>query len=492
MGDNNHSVFIADNFEGINSQFTNFTLYRTTSLNRLVKAQRYGQWWLLKCLREEVEYQPVYQEMLRKEFEVIIQMQHPNIVRAYGMELVEPYGMCIVMEWVEGETLDEFLSKQDDRQTRINILREIVAALGYLHQKDVIHQDLKPANILITSTGSSVRLIDFGLADTSSFAVLKKSGGTRRYASPEQINGDSPDMRNDIYSFGVMLKEMHMGKKFDKIAERCMEPIDKRYQYVAELSKALELAAGEKKKYQKNKWLIILTMVSLTFACVAGYSLYQLNGIKNENKSDVPPSENPEYMPTDLVHGEEPTLKIVNPDLYDKCAGWSHSANSNLNMYDDGNISIASFYCQTFDFWQVVHGLEPGEYELSVHGFHQPKTPEWTKHFYNVAKDKENGTLFSSAWLYAGTDSIRLLNWASECCTEPIPDDPLYKEEVVPDLIPMALPASSYYFTHGHYLNKLKFKLVDSDSVKIGIRCPIMMEEALSWVVFDTFRLRKL
>lgn len=492
MGNNDHSVFIADNFEGINSQFTNFTLYRTTSLNRLVKAQRYGQWWLLKCLREEVEDQPLYQEMLRKEFEVMIQMQHPNIVRTFGLERVEPYGMCIVMDWVEGETLDCFLSKQDDRQARINILREIVAALGYLHQKDVTHQDLKPSNILITSAGSSVRLIDFGLADTSTFAVLKKPGGTRGYASPEQVNGDSPDMRNDIYSFGVILKEMNMGKKFDKIAAHCMLPIGKRYQHVAELSKALELASDEKKKGLKNTWLILSTVVSLLFACVAGYSLYQLNGIKNGNKSDVPPSENPEYLPTDLVHGEEPTLKIVNPDLYDKCAGWSHSTNSELRMYDDGNISIASFYCQTFDFWQVVHGLEPGEYELSVHGFHQPKTPQWSKHYYNAAKDKENGTLFSSTWLYAGTDSVRLLNWASECCTEPIPDDPLYIEEVVPDLIPMGLPASSYYFTHGHYLNKLRFKLTDSDSIKIGIRCPSMMEESLSWVVFDTFRLRKL
>ncbi len=491
MNNQEHSEFIADNFEGITSQFSNFSLYRTTSLNRLIKAQRYGQWWLLKCLREEVEDQPLYQEMLRKEFEVMIQMQHPNIVRTYSMERVEPYGMCIVMEWVEGETLEDFLCKQGDRQVRIKIIKEIVDAIGYMHQKDVVHQDLKPKNILVTSAGSSVRLIDFGLADAGSFAVLKKAGGSRGYVSPEQINGEALDIRNDIYSFGVILKEMNMGKPFDKIAERCMEPIDKRYQYVAELSKALEQAAGGKKKDLKNIWLIISTVITLIFACVAGYSLYQLNKANVGNKN-IPPAENPEYLPSDLVHGEEPTLKIVNPDLYDKCSGWSHSANSDLRMYDDGNISIASFYCQTFDFWQVVRGLEPGEYELSVHGFHQPKTPQWSKHFYNVAKDKENGTLFSSTWLYAGTDSVRLLNWAAECCTEPIPDVPLYKEEVVPDLSPMALPASSYYFTHGHYLNKLRFKLTDSDSIKIGIRCPSMMEESLSWVVFDTFRLRKL
>ena len=492
MGENDHSVFIADNFEGINSQFTNFTLYRTTSLNRLVKAQRYGQWWLLKCLREEVEDQPLYQEMLRKEFEVMIQMQHPHIVRTYSLERVEPYGMCIVMEWIEGETLDDFLSKQDNRQARIKIIKEIVAALGYLHQKDVIHQDLKPANILITSAGSSVRLIDFGLADTSSFAVLKKSGGTRGYASPEQINGDSPDMRNDIYSIGVILKEMHMGKKFDKIAAHCMLPIDKRYQHVADLSKALELAANEKKKDLKNTWLLISTIMTLLFASVAGYSIYKLNQLKTGKKLYIPAEENQDYVPKDLIIGEEPTLKIVNPDLHDHCAGWNRSTNTDLGFYEDSVICVASFYVQTFNFWQVVHGLEPGDYELSVRGFHRPHSPEWTKHFYNVAKDKENGKLHSTAWLYANADSVRLVNWATECCTEPIPEERVFREEVRKDLIPQGMPAAGYYFNHGHYLNRLRFRLENTDSVKIGIRCPTMMEEALSWVVFNHFRLKKL
>ena len=493
MGNNDHSEFIVDSFEGITNQFSNFSLYRTTTLNRLVKAQRYGQWWLLKCLRKEVEDQPLYQEMLRKEFEVMIQLQHPNIVRTYSMERVEPYGMCIVMEWVEGETLEDFLSKQGDRQARIKIIKEIVDAIGYMHQKDVVHQDLKPENILVTSACSSVRLIDFGLADAGSFSVLKKAGGTRGYVSPEQRNGEALDTRNDIYSFGVILKEMNMGRAFDKIAERCMEPIDKRYQNVSELSKALEQAGERAKKDPKKIWLIISTVIALILAGVAGYSQYQLRKGDSDNKVMHSPSpDKSKYLPTDLVQGEEPTLKIVNPDLYDRCAGWSHSKNSGLNMYEDEKTSIASVYCRTFDFWQVVHGLGPGEYELSVHGFHQPKRFQWTKYYYDLAKDKENGTLFTSTWLYAGTDSVRFLNWAAECGTEPIPDDPLYSEELVPEMTPMALPASSYYFTHGHYLNKLRFKLTDSDSIKIGIRCPIMMEEALSWVVFDTFRLRKL
>ena len=137
-----------------------------------------------------------------------------------------------------------------------------------MHQKDVVHRDLKPKNILVTSTGSSVRLIDFGLADTGSFAVLKKAGGTRGYVSPEQVNGEPLDVKNDIYSFGVILKEMNMGGKFNKIAERCMLPIDKRYQQVAELSKELELAAEDKKKDPKNIWLVVSAVISLIFACI--------------------------------------------------------------------------------------------------------------------------------------------------------------------------------------------------------------------------------
>ena len=147
---------------------------------------------------------------------------------------------------------------------------------------------------------------------------------------------------------------------------------------------------------------------------------------------------------------------------------------------------------QTFDMWQMVHDLEPGRYELSVHAYHRPDSGDWSKWHYEHAEDKENGTVYSTAELYADSVSVRLLNWAAEANTEPLPDDPIFCEETVKDEIPQALTAAGYYFNHGHYLNKLEFTLAGKDSVRIGIRLPVKRENSLSVVAFDTFRLRKL
>lgn len=142
--------------------------------------------------------------------------------------------------------------------------------------------------------------------------------------------------------------------------------------------------------------------------------------------------------------------------------------------------------------WQVVHDLEEGEYELSVHAFHRPDSGDWSKWHYEHADDQEDGCVYSTAELYADSASVRLLNWAAECNSEPLPDDQIFFEEMVVDEIPNALTAAGYYFNHGHYLNKLRFTLEGKDSVKIGLRLPTIRENSLSWVAFDTFRLRKI
>ena len=99
------SDFISDGFEGIGTRFSNISVVRETVHNVLARAQRYGQWWLLKGLKADEAGEPVFQEMLRKEFEMMIQFQHPHVVRAFSIEPVEGLGICIVMEWIEGDTL---------------------------------------------------------------------------------------------------------------------------------------------------------------------------------------------------------------------------------------------------------------------------------------------------------------------------------------------------------------------------------------------------
>ena len=477
-----------NNFDGIDNQFTHLSVVRQTSHNLLVRGQRYGQWWLLKCLLPEHRDAPVYQEMLRKEFELMIHLQHPNIVRTFSLENVADYGMCIVMEWIEGVTLRTFIESKPDSDALTAAALELVKPLEYIHQKGIVHRDLKPENVMVTNTGNSIKLIDFGLADSDTYAVLKQSGGTDGYMSPEQAAGGNPDVRHDIYSLGMILKYMSLGSRFDKIASRCTASPDKRYQKISEVGEALQKASSKSRGFVGSLWFWLMTAVIAVLLAVSAVSIFRLLNVKNDDGNDYEP-----YIPENLGLGEEPTLKIVNPDFHGSTGyGWFFSSNVHPGFVNQGNITAGVFYMQTFDMWQMVHDLEPGRYELSVHAYHRPDSGDWSKWHYEHAEDKENGTVYSTAELYADSVSVRLLNWAAEANTEPLPDDPIFCEETVKDEIPQALTAAGYYFNHGHYLNKLEFTLAGKDSVRIGIRLPVKRENSLSVVAFDTFRLRKL
>ena len=79
--------------------------------------------------------------------------------------------------------------------------------MAYCHDRQIWHLDLKPSNILITKDGLTAKIIDFGLSDNSSFA-FRQTGGTRKYAAPEQLAGQGADHRSDIYALGGILKRM--------------------------------------------------------------------------------------------------------------------------------------------------------------------------------------------------------------------------------------------------------------------------------------------
>ncbi len=238
--DSSASGYLGDAFEGISQTFTDIEILSTSEVNVVAKAKRYGRWWLLKGLRKEVAGEAAYQQRLRKELELLMELQHPAVVSAAGLEMVEPLGECIVMEYVDGVTMKEWLKGHRKRQTKKRILRELIDAVGYIHAKGVVHRDLKPENILITHNGENVKLIDFGLADTDSYSVLKQPAGTPRYMSPEQKQTAQADVRNDIYSLGVIMQQMGLGYTYHIIINRCMKPIGQRYQNTKELLYAME------------------------------------------------------------------------------------------------------------------------------------------------------------------------------------------------------------------------------------------------------------
>lgn len=252
--------------------FTAFQELPSHGFNILIKAKRFGKWFLLKGLKEEYREDPVYRKVLRKEFEIMASLSYPSVVSVFSLEQIEPYGLCIVMEYVDGVTLTEYLLQDPDRKERLQVFFKILDALRYIHSCQVTHRDLKPSNILVTHNNRNVKIIDFGLSDTDYFAILKEPAGTKEYMSPEQKVSSTPDVRNDIYSLGTILMQMQPGKSYQKIIRRCVAPIEQRYPDVEHLEQALR-EVGQRKK---RRALLILGSVLLLLSVVVGWQAFQI------------------------------------------------------------------------------------------------------------------------------------------------------------------------------------------------------------------------
>ncbi len=194
------------------NEFRNISLYYESESGhaRLFTATRYGKRFMLKCLKSDFQYTPVYHQIQNKEFEIGVQLEHPNICRTIGLEQVEGLGPVIIMEYVDGDNLQTLIDKGAlTVPLAKNIADQLMDALEYMHVKQVVHRDLKPSNIMVTHHGHNVKVVDFGLSDSDSFYILKAPAGTSGYIAPEQLLPEAkPEPVADIYSLGCVIKEM--------------------------------------------------------------------------------------------------------------------------------------------------------------------------------------------------------------------------------------------------------------------------------------------
>ncbi|MBQ7684611.1 MAG: serine/threonine protein kinase [Bacteroidaceae bacterium] len=247
LTDNSSSGILTAPTEGVSRSFTEITILHQTDVHALYRAKRFGRWYMLKALHPEVCDDARYAQMLRKEMEILMQLQHPAIVGCLGLEYVADrpsgsdrcVGECIVMEYVDGQTLRQWLESEPDtpakRREAERIMDEVLAAMDYAHSVGITHRDLKPSNIMLTRNGQNVRIIDFSLSDSDNYAILKQPAGTERYMSPEQATVALPDVRNDIYSLGVVMQQMPLPAYWRKPILRCLQPIGKRYARISDL-----------------------------------------------------------------------------------------------------------------------------------------------------------------------------------------------------------------------------------------------------------------
>jgi eukaryotic-like serine/threonine-protein kinase len=150
-----------------------------------------------------------------REIKVLAALDHPNIA-ALRTALTLDNQLVMIMEYVEGTTLTQRLQQGPITVAdAVNYIGQVLDALSYAHQQQVIHRDVKPANMMLTPHGV-VKLMDFGIARSGDDSTLTMTGttlGSLGYMSPEQVKGEATDARSDLYSVGISLYEMVTGRR---------------------------------------------------------------------------------------------------------------------------------------------------------------------------------------------------------------------------------------------------------------------------------------
>jgi serine/threonine protein kinase len=270
----------------------------------------HGKWHTLKRLKPEFSNNTIYKTALEKEFEIGLQLDHPNIVR-YLHKGYDKKGVFIIQEYIDGISLREaFQDKNFVSKNNIDkIIMQLIGAIEYLHKHQIYHLDLKPENMLLSHKGGNIKLIDFGLATTDVFQGI--ASGTKKYASPEQIKEPSKQgARSDLYSFGLFVLELFTGdvnkklidklpQQYRKVIKACLNesPIN-RPENISEVEHSVT------RYYQSRKRNLFLTIGIVIIGAIISYFVFSDFSQQNKNLLAKPFDSTKDSINSTLVEGK--------------------------------------------------------------------------------------------------------------------------------------------------------------------------------------------
>ncbi len=213
-------------------------LLAETSFAKIYRITKGGKDFLLKTPKDG---NVVFLDMIRKEYQLSLQLQHPYIASVYEYAENTPGGPGILMEYSDARSLREFISEKPSIKLRMKVLDQLLDAVSYFHECGIVHNNLDPKDILVTKKGNNVKIIDFGLSAEDVVALGKSGRLDMGYVSPElAANSRKLDRRSDIYSLGKIIDDL-FGGKFGKIVDKCTrKKAGKRFENVDQLKAAFE------------------------------------------------------------------------------------------------------------------------------------------------------------------------------------------------------------------------------------------------------------
>ena len=241
-------------------RFTDYELLSDSGHNLVYRAQMSGKWVVLKAAKPDEGEQTRNRLLLEREFEIMHRLDSIYVVQTIAMVDDPQLGRSILMEYVHGRPLDRFVTENPSAAERRRVADELMEALVFLHDRQVVHGDLKPGNILITDSGNHVQLIDFGFSDNEAF-IAKNIGTSPSISSPEQLPTDVLKPERDIYALGKILALL-FPQSVKPVIRRCTSANGKRYTSVRQVRSALH-------RYWRMRWLLpMLAFFAIAAACL--------------------------------------------------------------------------------------------------------------------------------------------------------------------------------------------------------------------------------
>lgn len=260
--------------------------FNTSSINLITIGKDGGKDVLMIGLKEAYRAKPNYQRYMRQEFERGKDLDSNDIFKYIAIKDDPDKGPVVETEWEDSRSLADWLKEGHSDDEKRRVFRQVANAISYMHSKGIVHGGLNANNIFITKKGEDVKLLTFKLRYTD---ILKQPQETLKYVAPEAKDGTvGLDVRADIYSLGMMLKDMGFNAEYHNVIEKCCRfGRNERFEDVAQLMDAVD-----KRRYNRpadeltdaqpsissNKKMAIIIAIIVVLVCVAVALLVAQNG----------------------------------------------------------------------------------------------------------------------------------------------------------------------------------------------------------------------